>query len=412
MKADGLILAGGKSRRMGGYHKGDLVYQQQTFLEHVIREFQKEADRVFISYGAKVRRAYEGCKIVAYEFLDCGPMGGIHAGLKACGNEYVMVAACDMPFLEIGLYRYLYGKLREAEEKEGCVFMGAVPVADGRRHPLAAVYKKGMETELERRLKEGRYRLMDALEGQKLLYVDVSEETEFRNMLMNVNTVAEYKALVETDGEQKPDEERKDGTRQEEMSEQRMDEERKDGARRKGTEEQNLQKHHRQGIVAVCGRKNSGKTTLLVRLVEELVRRGVRTAVIKHDGHDFSCDIPGTDSYRFQEAGAYGTAVYSRYRTFIHKAGEPEPEELIRQFPEADLIFIEGMKGSTYPKLEVVRREISDEPVSNPEGRFLLVTDWEAGHFQEPSAGFEELNVIIERIMEQVKNDAANGILV
>lgn len=230
-------------------------------------------------------------------------------------------------------------------------------------------------------------------------------------MLMNVNTVSEYKALVETDGEQKSDEERKDGTWQEEMSEQKPDEERKDGTRRKGTEEQKLQKHHRQGIVAVCGRKNSGKTTLLVRLVEELVRRGVRTAVIKHDGHDFSCDIPGTDSYRFQEAGAYGTAVYSRYRTFIHKVGEPEPEELIRQFPEADLIFIEGMKGSTYPKLEVVRREISDEPVSNPEGRFLLVTDWEAGHFQEPSAGFEELDVIIERIMEQVKNDAAEGIL-
>lgn len=368
---DGLILAGGKSRRMGGHHKGDLVYHRQTFLEHVISEFRKEADEIWISYGEKRRSEYEGCRIVMDEFTDCGPMGGIHAGLKSCKKEYVMVAACDMPFLEIGLYWYLYSRLREAQDAEGCVYAGAVPVADGRIHPLAAVYKKGMGAELERRLKEKAFRLTDTLKSQKLLYVDVSAMPEFRKMLINVNTAEEYEALAEM-------EERQPDTMQTKPF----------GGR------------ERQRIVAVCGTKNSGKTTLLVRLVRELSERGVKVAVIKHDGHDFSCDIPGTDSYRLQEAGAYATAVYSRYRTFVHKLCEPKPEELIRQFPEADLIFIEGMKGSTYPKLEVVRKAVSEEPVSNPEGRFLLVTDWEAGHFQEPSAGFQELALIIHKIME------------
>lgn len=367
---DGLILAGGKSRRMGGYHKGDLVYHQQTFLEHVISEFRKETDAIWISYGDTRRSDYEGCRIVMDEFANCGPMGGIHAGLMCCQSECVMVAACDMPFLEIGLYRYLYGKLKETEEAENCAYAGAVPVAEGRIHPLAAIYKKEIGLELGKRLKEKRYRLTDALKSQKLLYVDVSAVPEFRKMLMNVNTVEEYEALAEQD-------------------EQRM---MAAGAR-----------GNRQKIVAVCGTKNSGKTTLLVRLVRELTGRGVRVAVIKHDGHDFTCDIPGTDSYRFQEAGAYGTAVYSRYRTFVHKLGEPEPETLIRQFPEADLIFIEGMKDSTYPKLEVVRKAVSDAPVSNPTGRFLLVTDWEAGHFQEPTAGFDELETIIHKIMETIE---------
>ena len=73
-----------------------------------------------------------------------------------------------------------------------------------------------------------------------------------------------------------------------------------------------------QKIVAVCGVKNSGKTTLLAELVKELTARGKLAAVIKHDGHDFSCDIPGTDSFLLKEAGAYGTAVFSDSRIFIH----------------------------------------------------------------------------------------------
>ena len=80
----------------------------------------------------------------------------------------------------------------------------------------------------------------------------------------------------------------------------------------------------KQRIIAVCGVKNSGKTTLLVKLVKNLTERGVKTAVIKHDGHDFSCDVEGTDSYRMKESGAYGTAVFSEQRIFIHKSGTGE----------------------------------------------------------------------------------------
>ena len=65
----------------------------------------------------------------------------------------------------------------------------------------------------------------------------------------------------------------------------------------------------KQYVIAVCGRKNSGKTTLIERMIRELSERGLKTAVIKHDGHDFTCDIPGTDSDRFMEAGAAGAAV-------------------------------------------------------------------------------------------------------
>lgn len=172
-------------------------------------------------------------------------------------------------------------------------------------------------------------------------------------------------------------------------------------------------------VVAVCGVKNSGKTTLLEKLVRELSGMGIRAAVIKHDGHDFSCDIPGTDSHRLWRAGAYGTAVFSENRIFVHKEERTEPgkkepkkqktEEKIREllffFPEADIIFLEGMKESSFPKIEVVRKAVSKEPVSNPKGRFLIVTDLEPGEFPEETfageetAGMEETDLIIEKIL-------------
>ena len=80
MQADGLILAGGKSTRMGGRHKGDLVFKEQTFLERIIEELKVEAETVWISYGTLIRREYPGCQIVQDEYPDRGPIGGFHAG--------------------------------------------------------------------------------------------------------------------------------------------------------------------------------------------------------------------------------------------------------------------------------------------------------------------------------------------
>ena len=135
-------------------------------------------------------------------------------------------------------------------------------------------------------------------------------------------------------------------------------------------------------VIAVCGYSNSGKTTLISRMVNMLSREGRRVAVIKHDGHDFECDIQGTDTYTFTESGAYASACFSDNRLFIHRTGTGDrPEEILGMFQEADLIIVEGCKGSTLPKIEVIRKAVSDHAVSNPEGRFLIATDWPKDHF-------------------------------
>ena len=112
----------------------------------------------------------------------------------------------------------------------------------------------------------------------------------------------------------------------------------------------------RPAVLAVSGVHNSGKTTLLEKLLPVLRSRGLKVGVIKHDGHDFTPDVPGTDSYRLREAGAEGVAVYSGTRYLL-------TEEF--RLTEQDLLaLLEGFKSSGWPKIEVVRSAISDAPVS------------------------------------------------
>ena len=159
-----------------------------------------------------------------------------------------------------------------------------------------------------------------------------------------------------------------------------------------------------QTVIAVCVVKNSGKTALLTKLVSKLSADGSKIAVIKHDGHDFDCDMPGTDTYRFAEHGAYGTACFSGSRSFVQRIGTQESyEDLIRCFPEADIIFIEGAKDSDYDKIEVIRKGISTEPASCENGRFLIATDLPGEMFDEETMDINDVCCIADRIKELIR---------
>lgn len=194
---DALILAGGRSTRMGGTHKGSLIYHEASFTQTLIREFEKEAKTIWLSYGSVLHETYENCKIVTDIYPDCGPIGGIHAGLMACESDALMVTACDMPLIKIEFFRHLAEELEK--EERGIIlpetYGGVVPVMAGRIHPLAAIYRKSGITVLENQIKAGNYRLRDALKGLKILYVDLTGSAEYAEMLRNINTIEEYEEL-------------------------------------------------------------------------------------------------------------------------------------------------------------------------------------------------------------------------
>lgn len=159
-------------------------------------------------------------------------------------------------------------------------------------------------------------------------------------------------------------------------------------------------------VAAVSGVKNSGKTTFLEKLVRELTKRGYRTAVIKHDGHDFQADVEGTDTFRMQKAGAFGTCIFSKNKWMAVKQ-EPltTPSSLLALFPEADIILFEGMKDSSLPKLELVRKGVSSGHVCAPETLIGLVTDTDLKIPGVPVFGMEEISRCADALERKILGD-------
>lgn len=111
-------------------------------------------------------------------------------------------------------------------------------------------------------------------------------------------------------------------------------------------------------VLAFIGRKNSGKTTLLVKLISELANRGVDVATLKHHGHpQFEIDVPGKDSFMHRQAGAQATAVMSS-DIFALIQNLPSPSNLYEALPYLDghdVILVEGFRNVGVPYVEIMR---------------------------------------------------------
>ena len=113
-------------------------------------------------------------------------------------------------------------------------------------------------------------------------------------------------------------------------------------------------------IVSIVGKSDSGKTTLLERLIAELSRRGYKVASIKHDVHDFEIDKEGKDSWRHKKAGATTTIISSPHRVAVISDTDRDYRlsELRERFIlEEDIILSEGYYRDEHPKIEVSREE-------------------------------------------------------
>ena len=160
-------------------------------------------------------------------------------------------------------------------------------------------------------------------------------------------------------------------------------------------------------IVSVVGRTNSGKTTLIERLIPALATRGVRVATIKHHHHgDFQADHSGKDSWRHAAAGAIATALAGTHRVAVFQRVETElsPEQITRFFVvRPDLVLTEGYKDSLFPKIEVIRQAQGVDPLCRKEDQLIaLVTDgaWDLG---VPRFGLEESELLAEYLIGQIR---------
>ncbi|HNV56569.1 MAG TPA: molybdopterin-guanine dinucleotide biosynthesis protein B [Smithellaceae bacterium] len=129
-------------------------------------------------------------------------------------------------------------------------------------------------------------------------------------------------------------------------------------------------------IVSIVGKSNSGKTTLLEKIIADLVHRGYRVATIKHNRHGFNIDHEGKDSYRHKKAGAHTTVVSSPHQlALVQDVDHDHSFEEIREkfISGADIILTEGFKVNDYPKIEVFRSELKRELISKKEDGLVAV---------------------------------------
>lgn len=156
-------------------------------------------------------------------------------------------------------------------------------------------------------------------------------------------------------------------------------------------------------VIAVSGVKNSGKTTLIEKLIPALNARGVKTAVLKHDGHSFAADREGTDTCRFLAAGALGAAIFDGEKFQAVKFAAVTERDLIALYPEADLILLEGFKWMDYPKIELVRRGVSEKPVCETETLLALVTDTDCRIPGLPTFAFEDVEPLADLLQKEAR---------
>lgn len=134
--------------------------------------------------------------------------------------------------------------------------------------------------------------------------------------------------------------------------------------------------------VHIVGRKNSGKTTLIVELVECLSRQGYRIGTIKHTHHHHELDTPGKDSHRHREAGSVAVGILSPGMTAVFRPTTASPAAsdryaaMVTAFSDCQLVLVEGDQLAAAPKVEVWRAATSPQPMAREDDSIVaLVTD-------------------------------------
>ncbi|NWG01846.1 MAG: molybdopterin-guanine dinucleotide biosynthesis protein B [Syntrophaceae bacterium] len=154
-------------------------------------------------------------------------------------------------------------------------------------------------------------------------------------------------------------------------------------------------------IISIVGKSDSGKTTLIEKLVPELTRRGYRVATVKHDIHGFEVDREGKDSWRHKQAGAHTVVISSPNKVALIRDVEKDltldeiREKLIQ---DVDLILSEGYKKDVQPKIEIFRKEKHRELLCTQEDQLVAITSNQKFDIGVPCFDLEDMKGLADFI--------------
>lgn len=155
-------------------------------------------------------------------------------------------------------------------------------------------------------------------------------------------------------------------------------------------------------VVSIVGRSQSGKTTLIEKLIPELKKRGYTVGTIKHSHHNPDIDRSGKDSSRHKAAGA-DTVIFHCAGTIamVRNDHDGDLDSLLGYFNDVDLVITEGYKSENKPKIEVVRSVRHSKPLlANDKTLIAVVTDIDL-QLKVPKFGFEDIVPLADMIEEK-----------
>lgn len=193
MQSTGIILAGGKSSRMGE-NKALLAVNGETVIERLVRELQSVTNDILIVTNTPEDYHFLPVKKVSDRYPNKGPLAGIESGLYHSTNDKNIIVACDMPFVAAETMEWLLSHL------EG--YSAVIPEVNGQIHPLLAVYHKRVREIVEKCLEANDLKLQIFLNQLKVKKVTEEDMTRhrlvnFEQSFFNMNDPSDWRKAIQ-----------------------------------------------------------------------------------------------------------------------------------------------------------------------------------------------------------------------
>ena len=186
LEVSSIILAGGKSRRLGRDKAIESV-GGEPLIARVVERMSQVSEQIVVVVNSQRRASElplpESAKIAVDLYPQGGALGGIFSGLDAADGRWGIVVACDMPFLNVGLFSLLLSLRDESD--------AVVPVLEGRPEPTHALYSKRCLPYMERKLKADELKIAGFFDEVRVKFVpeeDVDRLDPGRLSFFNINT--------------------------------------------------------------------------------------------------------------------------------------------------------------------------------------------------------------------------------
>jgi molybdopterin-guanine dinucleotide biosynthesis protein A len=180
----GVILAGGENNRFNGKNKAGIKIDGRSIISSALNVLEEKfEDIIIITNDPSGLKEYSTRRMVPDIFIKSGPLGGIHAALKATSLDSIFVVACDMPLLSSDMIKRMVDRYKQSD----CEVL--IPQVGNFIEPLHAIYSKSILERLNSYLSgTTKFAIKDFLTLTRVEYLKLPDRVEEKRVFTNINS--------------------------------------------------------------------------------------------------------------------------------------------------------------------------------------------------------------------------------